>query len=425
MPASSLANRGGHPVLVAVRRRTKDEARVITIMTTDGVMSKIELVGESPVMVNLREQVTSAARTQAKVLILGETGTGKEVVARLIHTGGVRRGRPFIAVNCSGIPETLLESELFGHTRGSFTGAYRDKPGLVRLADGGSLFLDELGEMSLRMQAVLLRFAETGEVQPVGATGPSGRADVRLVTATNRNLLDQIAAREFREDLYYRLNVIQIRIPPLRERVGDVILLLRHFLRRASEAHRLPCPTLTPAAEQILCEYRWPGNVRELKNVTERLVVRPLEGPVLPHDLPEEIQEIARLPVHAESGEPAREPAAPAMTSTSPTVDRLWRRLAEGESFWSAVYEPFKSHDLTRADLRALIDRGLTETRGSYRKLLTLFQMPATDYKRFLAFLYQFNGNLPVQRYRAGRAHEGGDETKDGREQKNRIAGSR
>src|SRR4029453_6809451 len=179
-----------------------------------------------------------AAATDPKVLVLGETGSGKEVVARLIHEHSTRAARGFVAVNCSGIPETLLESELFGHTRGSFTGAYRDKPGLVRQADRGTLFLDELGEMSLRMQAVLLRFAETGEIQAVGSDQPGGRAEVRLITPTTRDLRAQIEAGAFREDLYYRLNVIQIQVPPLRERGNDVMLLLRHYLRRAAETHR-------------------------------------------------------------------------------------------------------------------------------------------------------------------------------------------
>jgi DNA-binding NtrC family response regulator len=198
--------------------------------------------------------------------------------------------RAFVAVNCSGIPETLLESELFGHTRGSFTGAYRDKPGLVRQADRGTLFLDELGEMSLRMQAVLLRFAETGEIQTIGVDGVTGRSDVRLITATNRNLRERIEAGVFREDLYFRLNIIQIHVPPLRERAEDVILLLRHYLRRASETHRLHCPELTPEAEQLLMVYPWPGNVRELKNLAERLVVREWERPIAPEDLPTEIR---------------------------------------------------------------------------------------------------------------------------------------
>src|SRR5262247_3038170 len=184
------------------------------------------LIGESPAIHGLRQEIDAAARTDAKVLVLGETGAGKEVVARLIHEQSARAARTFVAVNCSGIPETLLESELFGHTRGSFTGAYRDKPGLVRQADRGTLFLDELGEMSLRMQSVLLRFAETGEVQTIGVDGVTSRADVRLITATNRDLRERISAGLFREDLYFRLNIIQIHVPSLRERPEDVMLLL-------------------------------------------------------------------------------------------------------------------------------------------------------------------------------------------------------
>src|ERR1700752_682475 len=161
------------------------------------------LLGESAAILSLRREIEAAARTDAKVLVLGETGSGKEVVARLIHEHSARSSRAFVAVNCSGIPETLLESELFGHVRGSFTGAYRDKPGLVRQADHGTLFLDELGEMSLRMQDVLLRFAETGEIQPIGSDSVTGRTDVRLFTATNRDLRKQIEGGLFREDLYY------------------------------------------------------------------------------------------------------------------------------------------------------------------------------------------------------------------------------
>src|SRR3954468_9463018 len=232
------------------------------------------LLGESVTTVALRRSIEMAARSSAKVLILGETGVGKEVVARSIHNASARRGQPFVPVNCSGIPETLLESELFGHMRGSFTGAYRDKAGLVRQADGGTLFLDELGEMSLRMQAMLLRFAESGEIQPVGSDAPIGRTDVRLVTATHRDLQAQVTAETFRLDLYYRLNVIEITIPPLRERGADVNVLLRHFMRVASHTHKIPAPTLSAGAEQLLTRYSWPGNVRQLKNITERLVVR-------------------------------------------------------------------------------------------------------------------------------------------------------
>src|SRR4030095_12114318 len=175
------------------------------------------LLGQSKEMDRLRVDIDAAARSDAKVLIVGETGVGKEVVARLIHQTGRRRHRNFVAINCAGLPDSLLESELFGHVRGSFTGAYRDKPGLAQMADNGTLFLDELGEMSLRMQALLLRFAETGEIQRVGSERIEGRVNVRIIAATNRNLQERIASKDFREDLYYRLNVIRLAIPPLRE----------------------------------------------------------------------------------------------------------------------------------------------------------------------------------------------------------------
>jgi MoxR-like ATPase len=358
-----------------------------------------QLLGESAAILSLRKEIEAAARTDAKVLVLGETGSGKEVVARLIHDQSSRMSRAFVAVNCSGIPETLLESELFGHTRGSFTGAYRDKPGLVRQADRGTLFLDELGEMSLRMQAVLLRFAETGEIQTIGVDGVTGRSDVRLITATNRNLRERIEAGVFREDLYFRLNIIQIHVPPLRERAEDVMLLLRHYLRRAAETHRLHCPDLTPDAEQMLIAYPWPGNVREW------------ERPIAAEDLPSEIRGwrettstvagAAAVPGLSHEGlaAPPRRP-----DRSSNTADRLWERLIAGESFWTVVHQPFKAHELTRDDLAALIHRGLEHTRGSYRALLGVFGLPPTDYKRFHAFLYQQNCNLPVGPYRTARA---------------------
>ncbi len=368
------------------------------------------LLGESSALIELRRDIQAAARTEAKVLVLGETGVGKEVVAQLIHAQSARVSRPFVAVNCSGIPETLLESELFGHVRGSFTGAYRDKPGLVRQADHGTLFLDELGEMSLRMQAVLLRFAETGEIQPIGSDAVTGRTDVRLITATNRDLRKQIEGGLFREDLYYRLNVIQIFVPPLRQRAEDVLLLLRYYLQRASEAHRLPVPELTPAAEQLLSSYAWPGNIRELKNMTERLVVRASDCPVGPEDLPREVhgeRQTPTTPIASPVGEDdvaRRVASAPRhAVRASEAAERLWQRLMAGEDFWTVVHQPFKAHELTRDDLAALIDRGLRHTRGSYRALLTTFGLPTSDYKRFHAFLYQQNCNLPVGPYRSAK----------------------
>jgi DNA-binding NtrC family response regulator len=364
-------------------------------------VSPVALLGRSPAIVALRAEIASAARTHAKVLITGETGAGKEVVSRLIHYDGTRRTRRFVAVNCSGIPETLLESELFGHIKGSFTGAYRDKPGLVKMADGGTLFLDELGEMSLRMQAVLLRFAETGEVQPVGADGASGRANVRLITATHRDLRARITAGDFREDLYYRLNVIQIHVPALRERGDDVRMLLHHFLAEAAAAHSRPVPRISPAAEDRLLAYNWPGNVRELKNVTERLVVRGGLDAVAAEDLPAEVR-------RAHSGPPVLVGAPIVAASSAPIPDhsattgpeRLWARMQTGESFWTVVQQPFKAHDITRADVRALVALGLEHTQGSYRQLVAEFQLPPRDYKRFLAFLSQHDCHLRFQRHR-------------------------
>ena len=312
------------------------------------------MVGHSPAIRAVRDEITCAARTQAKVLILGETGVGKEVVARLIHAHSARRDRAFIAVNCSGVPETLLESELFGHVRGSFTGAFRDKTGLVQQADRGTLFLDELGEMSLRMQAVLLRFTETGEVQRVGADSGVTRTDVRLITATHRDLRAQIAAGAFREDLFYRLNVMQIHVPPLRERGDDILRLLEHYVDRTAQAHGLPQPTLTPDAAQLLLAYAWPGNVRELRNVTERLVVQDLARPLTPDDLPREIrgtQATRTAGVAAASRNPAGPPVGTLDGVAAERVQRLWGRMQAGEDFWAVVHQPFKARALTRADL--------------------------------------------------------------------------
>ena len=359
------------------------------------------LIGESDVIAALRADIASAARTHAKVLITGETGVGKEVVARLIHNQSARNRQPFMAVNCSGIPETLLASELFGHARGSFTGAYRDKVGLIRQADRGTLFLDELGEMSLAMQAMLLRFAETGEIQTVGNDSALGHADVRLITATNRDLREQIAAGEFREDLYYRLNVIHIRIPPLRERGRDVLLLFRHFLQKASDAHRLPPPDLTPDAEQLVLTYQWPGNVRELRNVTERIALRDSNRAISADDLPVELRVSGS---HVQTTAPVGEQSEPAATPPhgQHIAQHLWDQLMSGGDFWEIVQKPFRAHEVTRAELAALVDRGLQETRGSYRALVRLFNLPPSDYKRFHAFLYQQNCNLPVGPYRTG-----------------------
>lgn len=370
-----------------------------------------QMIGESAAMETLRNQIAAAARTSAKVLILGETGVGKEIAARQLHQQSAIRQKPFVAVNCSGLPETLLESELFGHTRGSFTGAYRDKPGFIRQASGGTLFLDELGEMSLRMQGVLLRFTETGEVQPVGSDAPTQHVKVRLITATNRDLREQIASGTFREDLFYRLNVIQLHVPPLRERQEDVPALLEHYLARAASTFGVPVPALTDDASQLLVAYAWPGNIRELRNVAERLTLRDAGRPLTADDLPTELRTGApkmASATHSASATPtmpalvSQTPAAPAASErrSSGAAEELWHRMANGEDFWTVVHKAYKARELARHDLASLIDRGLQETRGSYRALLKVFHLPSSDYKRFHAFLYQQRCNLPVASYR-------------------------
>ena len=368
------------------------------------------LIGESEAMREVRLEIERASRSQAKVLILGETGVGKEVVARLIHGHSERASRPFVAVNCSGIPETLLASELFGHARGSFTGAYRDQIGLVRRADRGTLFLDELGEMSMAMQAALLRFTETGEVQPVGAEGPVGRADTRLITATNRDLHARMQEGLFREDLFYRLNVIQIWIPPVRDRGSDVLLLFKHHLSGFSTVHRLPCPDLAPDAEELLMEYQWPGNVRELRNVAERMVLRDSTQPVTAASL-RDLRVNRRVSPPVVVGRPQTETrrvqgglSSEELDSAQRgrTVQHLWDRLMSGGDFWTVVQQPFRAREVTRSELAALIHCGLRHTRGSYRALVNAFNLPESDYKRFHAFLYQQNCNLPVGPYRHG-----------------------
>src|SRR3954470_15555167 len=225
-----------------------------------------QLIGVSAPTADLRLEIDRVAKTDAKVLITGESGTGKEVVARQVYARSNRAGRSFVAVNCAGLPETLLESELFGHVRGSFTGAYRDKPGKLELADEGTIFLDEIGEMTMRMQGLLLRFMETGELQKVGSDHTGGRVDVRVVAATNRNLREMVIQGTFREDLFYRINVIHLTVPPLRERRDDVDTLIHYFFEQFTRDEANTVRGIAPEALAALTTYAWPGNVRELQN---------------------------------------------------------------------------------------------------------------------------------------------------------------
>lgn len=258
-----------------------------------GMYNSASILGCSDQIKDVFRTVEKVADTDSNVLILGESGTGKELVARAIHYGSHRADRPLIPVNCGAIPENLLESELFGHMKGSFTGAVSSKIGKFETAQGGTIFLDEIGDMSLKLQVKLLRVLQERKLEPVGSTH-SVEIDVRVIAATHRNLEDMIAKGLFREDLYYRLNVIPVTIPPLRERVCDVPLLINHFAETFSKANGVSKPILTDEAMAVFMNYKWPGNVRELENTMERLVVLKPGQKITRADLPEKFMQLAQ-----------------------------------------------------------------------------------------------------------------------------------
>jgi len=313
----------------------------------------------------------ASARRGSKILITGETGVGKDVVARYIHASSPDAKRPFVAVNCAGLPDTLLESELFGHVKGSFTGAYRDKPGKLRQAHGGTIFLDEVGEMTPRMQALLLRFLDTGEVQRVGEDEHHAdiKVNARVITATNRDLPQLASQGLFRQDLLFRIRVVHLHVPPLRERREDIRPLVHHFIERLAPALRL-----TNAAWDAIGSYHWPGNVRELQNVIEQLASVASDGAV-------DVDELPWANIALAGGRMRRE-------RRRPIADELLTQIAAGHgTFWDQVYDTFISRDLTRHNLRDFIALALERSGGSYRDMLQLLRLPDSDYKRLLKFL--------------------------------------
>ena len=341
----------------------------------------------SPAMAAVLVLARRAAAGDSKVLITGESGVGKDLIARTLHAESARRRGPYVAVNCAGLTESLLESELFGHVKGSFTGAYRDKIGKLDAADGGTLFLDEVGEMSLRMQALLLRFLEQGELQRVGSHEQVRRVDVRIIAATNRNLSERVAAGEFREDLLYRLRVIHIHVPPLRERRADIRPLIAYFASRGRSSETV----FTPAALDILERYRWPGNVRELQNIVEHAIWQANGAEIGPESLPQCVR--------------VTDPLTLTRERRRQIADELYDALVEGgSSFWSDVHPLFLARDITRHDVRELVRRGLHATRGSYRGLLALFRIDPRDYQRFHNFLAAHDCKVDYREFRTGQA---------------------
>ena len=312
-------------------------------------LTKAGLIGRSAPMIMVFKLIAQAARTDATVLIMGESGTGKELVARAIHDFSARRARPFLSVNCSGLTDSLLEAELFGHTRGAFTGAATERAGLFEAADGGTLFLDELASTSAAFQASLLRVLQSGEVRRVGAT-QSRRVDVRVIGASNAPLRDLVAAGSFRSDLFYRLSVLSVELPPLRARVGDVDLLTAHFLQSFRESGG-PVPHLTREAAEALNAHNFPGNVRELENALRRAVAVSTGGVITIDCLP---PEIARSRAAAAQEKPEHR-----LIADRPTMGELERRylqLTLEETGWNRR-RAAAVLDLDRRTIQRLIAR--------------------------------------------------------------------
>ncbi|MCO5167919.1 MAG: sigma-54 dependent transcriptional regulator [Planctomycetes bacterium] len=300
--------------LLVVRRavehwRLTHENQALRRLSGLAAQDRDGMVAESPSMQEVCKTIELVAPSDLTVLVTGESGVGKELVANRLHGLSRRRGKPFVAVNCGAIQETLLESELFGHVKGAFTGAHQDHQGLFEVADGGTLFLDEIGEMNLDLQVKLLRVLETSEFRRVGGT-KLVKVDVRVVAATNKRLAEQVQAGRFREDLFYRLNVIHIEVPPLRERADDIPALVRAFL----EVHHrkgLPRREVSPEALAALTAYPWPGNVRELRNIIERSLILCRGETILPDDLPAALVRGAQAEPSSRRGEPTYDLATP------------------------------------------------------------------------------------------------------------------
>jgi transcriptional regulator with PAS, ATPase and Fis domain len=287
------------------------------------------IIGSSEPMLDVFRMVETIAKTNSTVLITGESGTGKDLVARAVHYNSLRRDRPFVALNCGGVPETLLESELFGHMRGAFTGADANKKGLMEVAEGGTIFLDEVGEMNTTMQVKLLRVLQDRRFRRLGGT-EEVQADIRIIAATNQDLHKLVASGRFREDLFYRINVIPMHLPPLRERRDDIPPLAEHFLEKYAEQMQKPVRSISHAAAVQLQAYSWPGNVRELENAIERAVALEQSSSVLPDSLPAHIRAGRTPGPESDPGSRIPDPGLPML----PDLGEGFDLEARGEDFY-------------------------------------------------------------------------------------------
>lgn len=330
------------------------------------------IIGQSTTLAEVFKILGKVAPTDSTVLVTGESGTGKELLVRALHANSRRADKPFVPINCGAIPKELLESELFGHEKGAFTHAIRSRPGRFELADGGTIFLDEIGEMELSLQVKILRVLQEKEIERVGGNGCK-KVDVRIVAATNRDLEAEVEAGRFREDLYYRLNVIPLHLPPLRERGGDVLLLARHFLDHFCRKKCRPTLALAPDTRRVLAAYAWPGNVRELENFMERLsilvdgaVVQPSE---LPRKILDQVGDVSALPeVEEQSAPDAAIPPARAESDVPDPTEVRHDSAASGGFVWPDL-GVLETHGLNLKDFldaveSRLIDEALNRAEG-------------------------------------------------------------
>jgi two-component system nitrogen regulation response regulator NtrX len=338
-------------VLVTIRNALKHVALEREVRSLKAVVEQHhEIVGSSPVIRQLVERIERVAPTGSRILITGENGTGKELVARAVHRLSPRAAKPFVEVNCAAIPSELIESELFGHMKGSFTGAFADRTGKFEQADGGTLFLDEIGDMSPAAQAKVLRALQEGVITPIGSTR-SVRVDVRVIAATNKRLEDEIAGGRFREDLLYRLNVVPIEVPPLRARREDIPQLVQHFVTQLATAPGLGARRFAPGALDALERHHWPGNVRELRNTVERLLIL-AAGPEIGE------RDVRRLlePVQADGGLGDTLMAAETFESFKESAEKAFLRAKLAEYDWN-VSETARKLGMPRSNLYKKIER--------------------------------------------------------------------